>query len=209
MIRTYRMGKRAEDRERTRARILEATLQIHDLKGVALTTPAEIAVRAGVSQATLSRYFPSYSALIQACGGHVWQEMQPPRPDTAAAVFTGVSGRMNRLRLLVEELDVFYTRGALRLDLAWRDRKLVPELEGFLTAVEAGVAALVTEALAPDAPTESQLRISQALTAFRVWQSLVGQGFTGAELRAVLAQSLACGLAAAEPPKAGRQQRNI
>jgi AcrR family transcriptional regulator len=209
MIRTYRMGRRAEDRERTRARILAATLQVHDEKGVALSTPSEIAARAGVSQATLSRHFPTYSALIQACGGHVWQAMQPPQPDTAAAVFTGVRGRKNRLLRLVEELDAFYTRGALRLDLAWRDRKLVPELEGFLTAVEAGVAALVAEALAPDAPTESQLRITQALTAFRVWQSLVRQGFTGAELRAVLAQSLACGFAAAEPPKAGRRQRNI
>lgn len=207
MIRTYRMGKRAEDRERTRARILAATLQVHDQKGVAMATPAEIAARAGVSQATLSRHFPSYSALIQACGVHVWQEMQPPQPDTAAAAFTGVRGRMNRLRRLVEELDAFYSRGALRLDLAWRDRKLVPELEGFLAAVEAGVAALVAEALAPDSPTGPQLRLAQALMGFRVWQSLVRQGFSGPELRAMLVQTLACGLAAAARP--GRLQRNI
>jgi AcrR family transcriptional regulator len=201
MIRTYRMGKRAEDRERTRARILAATMQVHDQKGVALATPAEIAARAGVSQATLSRHFPSYSALIQACGGHVWQEMKPPQPDTAAAVFSGIHGKVNRLQRLVEELDAFYTRGALRLDLAWRDRKLVPELEGFLTAVEAGIAALVAEALAPDAPTGSQLRIAQALAGFRVWQSLVRQGFSGSELQAVLVQTLACGLAAAAQPR--------
>jgi hypothetical protein len=135
--------------------------------------------------------------------------MQPPQPDTAAAAFTGVRGRMNRLRRLVEELDAFYTRGALRLDLAWRDRKIVPELEGFLSAVEAGISALVAEALAPDAPTDSQLRIAHALTAFRVWQSLVRQGFSGTELRAVLIQTLACGLAAAAPTKGGRLQRNI
>jgi hypothetical protein len=85
----------------------------------------------------------------------------------------------------------------------------VPELEGFLTAVEAGIAALVAEALAPDAPTVSQLRIAQALAGFRVWQSLVRQGFSGSELQAVLVQTLACGLAAAARPKAGRLQRNI
>lgn len=208
MIRAYRMGKRAEDRERTRTRILAATLQVHDQKGVALTTPAEIAAHAGVSQATLSRYFPSYSALIQACGVHVWQEMQPPQPDTAAAAFSGVRGRMNRLRCLVEELDAFYTRGALRLDLAWRDRKIVPELEGFLSAVETGIAALVAEALAPDAPTSSQLRLAQALTGFRVWQSMVDQGFRGTELRSVLVQTLVCGLEAAARKKAGQQRRN-
>jgi AcrR family transcriptional regulator len=199
MIRSYRMGKRAESRELTRARILEATMHVHDQKGVAPATLAEIAARAGVSQATLSRHFPSYSVLIQACGGHVWQEMRPPQPDMAGAVFAGVDGQSNRLQRLVEELDAFYARGAHRLDLAWRDRKLVPELDGFLTAVEAGIEALVAEALAPAAPTQVQMRLALALTAFRVWQSLQRQGFSGAERRAMLLQTLMCGLKAAQP----------
>jgi AcrR family transcriptional regulator len=193
------MGKRAESQERTRARILEATMHVHDQKGVAPATLAEIAAQAGVSQATLSRHFPSYSALIQACGGHVWQELRPPQPDTAGAVFTGVQGQPNRLRRLIEELDAFYARGAHRLDLAWRDREIVPELDGFLTAVEAGVEALVAEALAPVAPSNTELRLAVALTAFRVWQSLGRQGFSGAELRAVLLQTLLCGLKAITP----------
>jgi AcrR family transcriptional regulator len=199
MIRKYRMGKRAESRERTRARIVEATMHVHDQKGVAPATLAEIAARAGVSQATLSRHFPSYSQLIQACGGHVWQELRPPQPDTAGAVFAGVHGQPDRLQRLVEELDDLYERGAHRLDLAWRDRELVPELDGFLRAVEAGVEALVTEALAPAAPTRTQMRLALALTAFRVWQSLKRQAFGGAELRAVLLQTLMCGLQTATP----------
>jgi AcrR family transcriptional regulator len=174
-------------------------MHVHDKKGVAPATLAEIAACAGVSQATLSRHFPSYSALIQACGGHVWQELRPPQPDTAGAVFTGVRGQPNRLRRLIEELDAFYARGAHRLDLAWRDREIVPELDGFLTAVEAGVEALVAEALAPVAPSNTELRLAVALTAFRVWQSLGRQGFSGAELRAVLLQTLLCGLKAITP----------
>jgi AcrR family transcriptional regulator len=197
MIRSYRMGRRAEDRERTRTRIVEATMQVHDEKGVAPATLAEIAARAGVSQATLSRHFPSYSALIQACGGHVWQQMRPPQPDTASAVFAGVRGRQSRLQRLVEELDAFYARGAHRLDLAWRDRELVPELAGFLRAVEGGIEALVAEALAPEAPSRRHLRLALALTGFRVWQELRRHGFTGDELRAVLLQTLLCGLRAA------------
>jgi AcrR family transcriptional regulator len=198
-MRSYRMGKRAESRERTRARILQATMQVHDQKGVAPATLAEIAARAGVSQATLSRHFPSYSALIQACGGHVWQEMRPPQPDTAGAVFDGVCGPLSRLRRLIEEIDIFYARGAHRLDLAWRDRQIVPELDGFLKAVEAGIEALVAEALAPQAPSSVQMRLAVAITAFQVWQSLQRQGFSGAELRAMLLQTLVCGLQAATP----------
>ena len=44
-----------------------------------------------------------------------------------------------RLVKLVEELDAFYSRDALRLGLAGRDRELLPKLNGLLTAVEAGV----------------------------------------------------------------------
>lgn len=198
MARSYRMGKRAEEFERTRGRILQATMQVHDEKGVAPATLAEIAARAGVSQATLSRHFPSYSDLVQACGGHVWQEMQPPVPETAAGVFAGASGRRDRLRRLVEELDAFYARGAHRLNLAWRDRDLMPEIDGFLRAVEAGVDALVGEALAPDGPSPSALRVAAALTSFHVWQSLQRQGFDEAETRDVLLQTLVCGLQAVD-----------
>jgi AcrR family transcriptional regulator len=196
MVRNYRMGKRAEEHGRTRARILEATMLVHDEKGVAPATMAEIAARAGVSQATLSRHFPTYSELVQTCGGHVWQEMRPPQPDTAAAAFEGVRGRTDRLRRLVDELDAFYARGAHRLDLAMRDRALMPELDGFLGAVEAGVGALVAEALAPETPTGAELRLVAALTGFRVWQSLRRQGFDAAATRALLLQMLLCGLKA-------------
>jgi len=198
MARNYRMGKRAEELERTRERILAATMHVHDEKGVAPATSAEIAARAGVSQATLSRHFPSYSDLVQACGGHVWREMRPPVPETAAGVYEGASGMERRLTRLVEELDAFYARGAHRLDLAWRDRDLMPQIDGFLRAVESGVDALVAEALAPFGPTPSMLRVAAALTSFRVWQSLKRQGFEEAEMREVLCQTLVCGLQATE-----------
>ncbi len=198
MTRNYRMGKRAEEFERTRGRILRATMLVHDEKGVAPATLAEIATRAGVSQATLSRHFPTYGELVQACGGHVWQEMQPPTPETAAAVFAGLVGRQDRLRRLVEALDAFYSRGAHRLNLAWRDRDLMPQIDGFLRAVEAGVGALVSEALAPDGPSPLTVRVAAALTSFHVWQSLQRQGFGEAETRDVLLQTLVCGLQAVE-----------
>src|SRR3954452_2972642 len=138
MARDYRMQKRAEARDQTRQQIVEATLQLHDEKGVVQTTFAEIAERAGVGPATVSRHFPSLGDLVRACGAHVWHEMRPPTPDAAASVFAGAATGRERLVRLVEEVDAFYARGAHRLGLAARDRELVPELNDFLTAVEAG-----------------------------------------------------------------------
>ena len=145
MARDYRMQKRAAARDQTREQIVKATIHLHDEKGVVQTTFAEIAERAGVGQATVSRHFPTLGDLVRACGSHVWQEMGPPTPDTAASVFAGASTARERLVRLVEEVDAFYARGAHRLALATRDRELVPELDDFLTAVEAGVMALVRE----------------------------------------------------------------
>jgi AcrR family transcriptional regulator len=191
------MRKRAEAQDRTRERIIQATMQLHDEKGVAPTTFSEIADRAGVGQATVSRHFPTLGALVQACGVHAWQEMRPPTPDVAAAVFSGLHRTPERLARLVEEVDEFYARGAHRLGLAARDRDLVPELEGFLHAVDAGVTALVREALAKDDPPEQTVQVVVALMAFPVWSALTRIGLSPSELTAFRVRLLRCALKAA------------
>jgi AcrR family transcriptional regulator len=199
VARNYKLGKRADAKEATRERILRATMQIHDEKGVAPTTFADIAARAGVGQATVSRYFPTLVDLVQACGQHVWQEMRPPVPAEAAQVFAGIRGTERRLGKLVEEVDGFYARGALRLDLASRDRDLVPPLDGFLSAVEAGIAALVREAIAPEHATGESFELVNAMMGFRVWQSFHRSGIGAERLSALRVRLLHCALKAARP----------
>jgi AcrR family transcriptional regulator len=191
------MGRRAETQNRTIGKILRATMELHDEKGVAPTTFADIADRAGVGQATVSRHFPSLGDLVRACGQHVWQEMRPPLPEDAGKVFAGLDGSERRLTRLVEEVDSFYARGALRLDLASRDRAIIPELDGFLNAVEAGVGALVREALAPDRPSERETVVAAALMSFRVWQSFQRSPIPPHELADLRVSLLQCGLKAA------------
>jgi len=188
------MGKRAEERDETRERILRATMQLHDEQGVAPTTFSQIAERAGVGPATVARHFPSLGDLVRSCGMHVWQEMRPPVPDAAPAVFAGLTTSAARLRKLLEELDGFYTRGALRLRLAARDRELIPELDGFLSAVEGGVHALVREAL-PKA-TEPALNVAFALTGFPVWSELQRQKLPRATFFALWTRLIETGMAA-------------
>src|SRR5215217_9778697 len=190
MARDYRMQKRAEARDRTREEIVEATLRLHDEKGVVQTTFAEIAQRAGVGPATVSRHFPTLGDLVRACGAHVWQEMRPPTPGTAASVFAKARTNRDRLVRLVEEVDAFYARGAHRLALAARDRELVPELDGFLRAVEAGVEALVRGALAHPGDGKHVIQIAVAFTSFQFWTQFTRVDLAPAELTRLKVQIL-------------------
>jgi AcrR family transcriptional regulator len=147
-------------------------MQLHDEKGVAPTTFADIAERAGVGQATVHRHFPTVGELVRSCGVHVWQEMRPPMPDAAAAVFDGTRTLRERLARLVAEVDAFYVRGSYRLRLAARDRELVPELDQFLTAVDMGLEALVRTALVPTDPSDRVVRVAMTMIGLPVWMEL-------------------------------------
>jgi AcrR family transcriptional regulator len=205
MARTYRMRRRAEAHDQTRSRIMRATLELHDENGVATTTFAAIAERAGVGQATVHRHFPTLSDLVQACGVHVWQEMRPPVPEDAGSVFAGLKTRRQRLEKLVQELDQLYDRGAHRLRLAARDRHIVAELDGFLRAVDAGIEALVRQALAGSASEDKSVRVVMAFTSLPVWTTL-NEASTEAAARAELKVSLLeCAVKAIERIAASRR----
>lgn len=197
MTRQYKMGRRAQARDQTRERILRATMQLHDEQGVAPTTLTQVARRAGLGPATVFRHFPTVSDLVQACGQHVWIEMRPPMPQDAPAVFAGIETTRTRLAKLIDELDDFYGRGSLRLGLAARDRELLPELHGFLGAVEAGVEALVREALAKSGAKEEEIQVVIALTSFPVWTTLNRLGLPREELAAMKVRFLECAMRAA------------
>jgi AcrR family transcriptional regulator len=191
------MHKRAASREDTRARIVRATMQVHDEKGIGPATMSEIAQRAGVGLATVLRHFPTYGQLVQTCGMHVWQELRPPVPDAAAAVFAGLEGRSARLARLVEELDGFYARGALRLRIAGRDRETVPEVAAFFAAVEAGIAAYVAEALRPEDVPRETLATVTAIMGFPVWSALEEAGLSGERLAETRLRLVSCAMASA------------
>jgi len=70
----------------------------------------------------------------------------------------------------------------------------VPELDGFLRSVEAGLEALAREALALERPTEQQVQLALALTDFAVWQSLHDHGITEDATPGILVDLLRCAL---------------
>ena len=184
------MKKRAAARDETRERIVRATMALHDEQGVATTAFADVAERAGVGPATVLRHFPTIGSLVMACGAHVAAEMRPPSPAGAAAPFQGLTARQSRLERLVSELDGFYSRGSMRLIWAAADRDRVPELDQFLTMVDAGIEALIREALADERPSEPLVDVLMALCSIAVWQRLVRAALTEPQRQGILTDLL-------------------
>jgi AcrR family transcriptional regulator len=190
--RSYRMQKREEALEETRNRIVWATMQLHGEKGVATTSQADVAARAGVSPATVYRHFPSMGSLVEACGRHVWAMFSPPRPEDADRLFAGLSTTRERLRRFVEAVSDFYDQARLPLDGARNDRGRVTELDESLCWVEAGIEALARKALALEEAQEPKIQLVLALTDFSVWKSLRDHGVPQGVAPTILTDLLEC-----------------
>jgi AcrR family transcriptional regulator len=79
--RVYRKVKRAEDEQRTRARIVDAAEALHAEVGPARATISAIAARADVTRATVYRHFPDDESLFLACSGQWLSRQVLPDPD--------------------------------------------------------------------------------------------------------------------------------
>jgi AcrR family transcriptional regulator len=93
-IRKYELKARADSQRETRARIAKAAADLHEEKGVAHTTVAEIARRAGVTRLTVYNHFADLSELLPACAAHY--EQLHPRPDFSDALARVDAGERSR-----------------------------------------------------------------------------------------------------------------
>jgi len=81
MKRPYRLKQRAVEQNQTRQRIVEAAIGLHQAKGLAATSVADIAARAGVGKVTVYRHFPDEAALVGACSGQYFALHPFPDPE--------------------------------------------------------------------------------------------------------------------------------
>ncbi len=79
MTRSYQLRQRAESQNRTRQKIVEAAIELHQTKGPAATSMADIAERAEVGKVTVYRHFPDDAEMINACSGLFFE--RHPFPD--------------------------------------------------------------------------------------------------------------------------------
>lgn len=117
------MRRRAEQVDRTRERITEATVRLHTTIGPAAASMSAIAEEAGVTRLTLYRHFASRDELFEACMSH-WAERHPS-PDIERWQTIPLS--RGRARHALREVYGYYRRNGGEMGPLHRDFHAWPE----------------------------------------------------------------------------------
>jgi AcrR family transcriptional regulator len=129
MTRPYTLRKRAQKREETRARIIEAVVALHQEVGPLHTTISAVAERAGVERLTVYRHFPDEPSLFAACSSHYMTAHHPPDPATWMAI----SDPRERTQTALTALYSYYRKVAPMFTTVLRDAPRIPALQPFVT----------------------------------------------------------------------------
>jgi AcrR family transcriptional regulator len=190
--RKYELKTRAENQNRTRERIVRATMELHQEVGPAQTTIAEIARRAGVQRLTVYNHFPEEPELVGACQAH-WLSLHPP-PDPAAALALADPGE--RVRAVLREIYAWYRETQPMTEKVQRDRGVLRPLDEVLQeTADAGMSHLA-EALAGGfgdrgrAASRRRALIKLALD-FWTWRRLDLEGLSDHQAAALMAHAVA------------------
>jgi len=173
--RTYRMRKRAESKEETRQRIVEATMQLHEEVGPRATTISAIADRAGVQRLTVYRHFPDETAVFKACTSH-WLELNPP-PDPAD--WSDMEAPLERVRTAVAAFYGYYAKTRRMWSVSFRDVEDVPALQEPMADVAEFVTTVaddLTKAFGPDGAEPRTRATIRHILQFPTWSELDDQG---------------------------------
>jgi len=188
--RRYELKARAEAQQATRARIAASAAALHEEMGVAKTTVADIARRAGVQRLTVYNHFPDLQTLLPACSAHWLAEH--PQPDLQPAF--ALADPSERLRTVLSSLYGWYRENAPMQRRVWGERATVPELDAWMAqSADVRLAELAAGLTAgfdrPDARALAALALD-----FWTWQRLDREGLDDAAA-AGLMTDVVCGAA--------------
>src|SRR3712207_4260999 len=170
--RRYELKARAEAQRRTRERIAAAAAELHEEVGVARTTVADIARRAGVQRLTVYKHFPDLQALLPACTAHWLSEH--PQPDLGPAF--ALDDAAERLRAVLTSLYGWYRETAPMQRRALGERATVPELDAWVAqSTDPLLAELAAHLAAGFDRPEGHPLVALALD-FWTWQRLDREG---------------------------------
>lgn len=189
-MRHYRKTQRAQSEQKTRQRIVEATVELHGSVGPARTTISEIAKRAGVQRLTVYRHFPNEKALFAACSGHYMA--QNPLPDLAE--FAALPDPAKRLKAALGALYAYFRRNQNMLALVLRDAAVVPAMKPSMQALERFFEELNALLMANRQGTREKTEHTAALIAlaisFHTWQELSKAGLSDEEAASLMARAV-------------------
>jgi AcrR family transcriptional regulator len=195
--RKYELKARAEGQRQTRERIAKAAAELHEEVGVAQTTVADIARRAGVQRLTVYNHFADLSELLPACSAHFLSIH--PQPDVSPALSLD-----DPVEQVLAVLRAFYTwyRETEPMQLRVHgERATVPELEAWMArstdVALAELASALTAGFAVPAQQSKRLRaVIRLALDFWTWRRLDAEGLDDA----AAAELMTAPLARALPP---------
>jgi len=180
--RKYELKARAEAQQATRERIAAAASSLHEEVGVAKTTVADIARRAGVQRLTVYNHFPDLEALLPACTQH-WMERHP-LPDLGPVL--AIEDPRERLRAALTGLYGWYRENAPMQRRVFGERPTVPELETWMAqSTDPMLAELASLFSAGFDGPEARTLVALALD-FWTWQRLDREGLDDAAAAALM-----------------------
>lgn len=183
--RPYVLKARGEQVAETRARIVEAIMQLHQEMGPSRTTISAVAERAGVERLTVYRHFQDEAAMLAACS-HRYLELNPP-PDPAA--WSDEPDPVRRARRGLEELYAFFGRTAPMFEKVYRDVAVSAEVKRVMAQFDSHLRNLA-DSLASAWPRDKaaarrQMTLRHA-TRFATWQSFEADGVDNPQKVALL-----------------------
>ena len=169
----------------TRARIVEAMMELHQEVGPSRTTISAVAERAGVERLTVYRHFQNEAAMLAACS-HRYLELNP-LPDPSA--WAGEPDPVRRARRGLEELYAFFGRTAPMFEKVYRDVEVSVEVKNVMAQFDAHLRTLA-DALASAWPRDKAAARRQMIlrhaAKFATWQSFEADGVDNAQKVALL-----------------------
>ena len=176
--RKYTKSRRAEQQDETRARIVDATVKLHEALGPAQTSIMAIAEAAGVQRLTVYRHFPDDASLFEACSTR-YLELHPP-PQPAAWADIERPGERSRTALLA--FYRYYRQTEPMWRAAYRDVDQVAAMQAPMDRFEAYLDQ-VTDDLVQAWHTTPAARKSLKLTLRHALRFTTWQSFKNAKLR--------------------------
>lgn len=172
MARSYQQKRRGESRDRTRQKIVNAAVHLHQTKGLAATTMDDIAKRAKVGRVTVYRHFPDEAVLARACSGQYNQ--LHPFPDLEP--WQAIEDATERLRLGLRETYTYHRETEAMMSRILAEARNHPVMTPYHDHWHRAAQVLLSAwPVKGRAKTLLRAGITLALS-FDTWRTLVGEG---------------------------------
>ena len=177
MPRPYALGKRAEPKNETRARIVAAAARVYRDRGVAAASNLAIAQEAGVAPATVRNHFPDPQELANAVFDVVLADLRPPTP----AIYDGIEGIRGRIARLATELASFHDRSSAAWQMYIRDQDMIEAWSGRVAEYNRELDDLMRGALGPLQEDRTALDVVAAVIGSPAFIGLRSRGLSSEE----------------------------